>query len=485
MNLATKSIWTDADLQEVNRRINRWTEDADGPIRFVKEALDMDPTPQQCDLLRAVANFESGGKKIGISVRSGQGCGKTSAAAMTILWFLVGFENSLAHCTAPTETQISTVLWGELNRLIVKSRFLSQILDWKATRILVRGAPITWAAVAHTARNVEAMQGKHRDHMLVVCDECSGIEDRFLDALTGGLTEHHNLALWISNPTVGYGRFYESHTKSKESWTTLHFNARHSPLVNSAHIQRMEQQYGRESPIIKIRIDGEFPDQSEVSLVNRKWLDDFQVRQPFPEEDSNWELGVDVARYGSAFTAIAVRHGRNLKVVRKWHGASLDETTGRVIDLVRQYPKIKQIKVDAIGVGAGVVDMLFAQQEGGALPMDVEIIGVNVAETSDSPTDYPRLRDQLWFEMADRLRDGEIAPDLLEGDTYDKQEILNHFCSEILPIEYRFTISGQRKVDSKDDMVDKLGRSPDVSDAVLLAFREEYAGIIGFVNLLR
>lgn len=486
MDLATKQIWTADDIRDVKRRISRWTDDAEGPIRFAREAIGMEPTPQQCELLAKLGGWNIEDGKIGITVASGQGVGKTGAASMSLLWFLVCFEGALVNCTAPTETQISTVLWGECERQIRRSRFLSMVLDWKATRILVRGESPSWCALAHTTRQVEAVQGKHRDHMLVVCDEASGIEDRFLDALIGGMTDvtGHNIALWISNPTLGYGRFYDSHHKARDLWHCLRFSARDSPLVSPQHIARMEAQYGRNSPVVQIRVDGLFPSLSESSLVSREWLDAFQERPPFENEpDEIWHLGVDVARYGSAMTAVVARHGRNIKYCDMWQGANLIESADKICGILQRFRDIKQVKIDSIGVGAGLVDILFDRVSRRLIPRDVDIVAINVSVPSDMPDEYPRLRDQLWFEMADRLRAGDVAIDLVDDDEYVKRETLNHICSEILPIEYDFTANGQRRVDSKDIMKEKLGKSPDLSDALLLSFREEFAGFVGWVKL--
>jgi phage terminase large subunit len=468
--------WTPKNLSEVRAKIVRWTEGREGPIKYVREALGMEPTDQQQQLLASIGGFVPDGGKYGPSVASGQGVGKSACAAMIITWFLVCFRDSLAHCTAPTERQLHSVLWGELDKMIRNSPFLSSVLEWRATRILVRGESPNWSAVAHTARNIEAVQGKHRKHMLMVADEASGIEDKFLQALLGGLTEPHNIALMISNPTSTYGIYYDSHHKNRHLWDAMKFSARDTPrLVSPAHIARMEAQYGKDSPIVKIRVDGEFPEQSSNSLIGVGSTEAAKERAIFIGQDASWSLGVDPARFGADQTAMAIVHGNNVMYLNREHGMDVVEVAGKVIATLREHPQILRVNVDEIGIGAGVVDVLMHQQGDGNISPEVLICGVNVAEAADDTKEYPRLRDQMWFELGDRMKEGRIA----FGPECDP-DLVDVMLADCLPVEYHFTVIGQRQVDSKDDIIKKIGHSPDLADALALAWREDTAGIIGF-----
>lgn len=471
------SGWTPKDVQEVSRRMIRWTEDAEGPIRFANDVLGVDPVPDQKSMLRAVAGFVPGGGKFGVTVRSGQGCGKSTGAAMCIAWFLVCHRNSLVQATAPKEKQLHSILWGELDKLIRSSKFLSTVLEWQATRIGVRGEAHQWQAIARTARNIESLQGEHRKDMLLVADECSGIEDAKLEALIGGLTEPHNLALLISNPTVPHGLFYDSHNKNAHLWTPLHFNGRISPLVNKAHITRMENQYGPDSPIIQIRVDGNFPSQSETSLISLGWLIEAKERPVFEEDSNNEpiEMGVDVARYGADMTAVCIRQGRNILLLDRWHGANITETCGRVVAIARDFPKLESIKLDESGIGAGLLDIMHENQASGILA-NVDIIGVNAGESSDNSDLWPLMRDQMWCELAARLQEGSLA----FAPSVDP-DMVDIFTGQCMAIDYKFTAHGQRKIESKEEVRKKTGFSPDIADSVLFAFRQGEVGVMGWV----
>jgi hypothetical protein len=362
-----------------------------------------------------------------------------------------------------------------LEKLIRQSPLLSNLLEWNATRIGVKGEVMQWQAVARTARSVEAMQGEHRDHMLLVVDEASGVEDRILEALLGGLTEPHNVALLISNPTTPYGIFYDSHTKDSELWERQHYNSRDSPLVAGAHVLRMERKYGGKSPIIQVRVDGEFPSQTDNSLIQLRWLEEARTRGVFPGENGDIQVGVDVARYGADSSAVCVRQGRNILHLETWHGSDLVETSGRVIDICKQWENVVALHVDSIGVGAGVVDNLSQQQLHGAL-VGVTVNAVNVGEASSDTSLHPLLRDELWFNFGKALEDGQIAfsPNLDE-------DLLDMVISEVSPVEFLFKPNGSRAIESKDSMRKKTGKSPDLADAIMLSFCEGGGGFMGWL----
>jgi len=449
----------------------RWRKAPDGPARFLRDTTGLEATDQQKELFAAVAGFEPGGGKFGVSVTSGQGTGKTFALAVLVCWFLLCFENSLVSALAAKEEQVRVNLFGELSKLIHGSQFLSRMLEWRATRIGVRGQSERWSAIATTARVVENIQGKHRDSMLVIVDEASGVEDNILEGLVGGLTQPHNLAVLTSQGTRASGFFYDTHNnpKKRESWHRLRFDSEDSPLVPASHIERLKKTYGEDSPYIAIRVHGDFPSQSPNALVSIDWLNEARDRELFPDEGEPIQVGLDVARFGADSTVCTVRQGRNVLYIESWHGRDLAETTGHTVDIVRRY-NASSVKVDEIGMGGGPTDVLAQTLE------DIDIIGVNVGEAYDNAIEYRRLRDWLWFDWANRLQGGQIAyhPDV-------DLDLIEQLEGELVGVEYTWHPSGARMADSKDVMRKKMGRSPDIADSMMLAFYDVGPAFIGWV----
>src|SRR5258707_1051787 len=112
--------------------MRRWSLDAE---TFVREALCTDKISSQqkqlyTDMTKLVwAKIKRAegtpmsdeekeyARKVGISIMSGKGTGKTIGAAQMILWFLITMPESLVVCTAPTAHQLRDNLWRSLARV--------------------------------------------------------------------------------------------------------------------------------------------------------------------------------------------------------------------------------------------------------------------------------------------------------------------------------------------------------------------------------
>jgi hypothetical protein len=107
------------------------------------------------------------------------------------------------------------------------------------------------------------------------------------------------------------------------------------------------------------------------------------------------------------------------------------------------------VHVDVIGIGAGVVDQLKTYEE-------LDVRPINASDAAQRTT-YARCRDELWFGVADWLKSGGALPN-------DSK-----LTGELAAVEYGFLPNGKIKVESKDELRARLGRSPDRADALALA----------------
>jgi hypothetical protein len=161
--------------------------------------------------------------------------------------------------------------------------------------------------------------------------------------------------------------------------------------------------------------------------------------------------GLDVARFGGD-RSVLVRRRANLVVdIKVWRNLDLMQLCGAVkaeYDIAD--PKPETIMVDAIGMGAGVVDRL--------RELGLPILGVNVSE-SPSVGNYRNLRAELWYRLRDWLakRDCKVPKD----DT---------LIAEMTSARYLFTSGGKVQVESKEDMKKRGIPSPDIADALCLTF---------------
>ena len=183
----------------------------DHPVAFFEEVLGMIPDDWQKKVLNDLVVYPK------ISVRSGQGVGKTALEAGAIIWFLVCRPYSRVIATAPTMQQLYDVLWAEIAKWLNDS-LVKDLLKWTKTKVYMIGDEERWFATAKTATKPENMQGFHEDHMLIVVDEASGVADPIMEAILGTLSGKENRLLMCGNPNRLEGVFYDSHNVDRDKF---------------------------------------------------------------------------------------------------------------------------------------------------------------------------------------------------------------------------------------------------------------------------
>ena len=167
------------NLDNMAKAMRRYIDD---PVQFVVGVLDAAPDKWQEEALRGLA------KNARVAIRSGHGVGKTALESWACLWFLFTRPYPKIPCTAPTQQQLFDILWPEISKWMKRSPLLDGLFEWQKTKVTMRGMPERWFATARTASKPENMAGFHEEHLLFICDEASGIDDRIYETIEGALT---------------------------------------------------------------------------------------------------------------------------------------------------------------------------------------------------------------------------------------------------------------------------------------------------------
>jgi phage terminase large subunit len=448
------------------------------PALYVRQRFGVEPTAQQARILTALV--PPGAK---VTVRSGHGIGKSSGAAWAVLWHLETHNYAKVPCTAPTAHQLRDILWGELSKwrrhADDESRrrgdhpalYLSHLFHLTQDRLYDLAAP-EWAATARTARKEapEALQGFHATHLLFVIDEASGIDEAIFEAAEGALSTPGAKVLMLGNPTRNTGTFAASHKHNRGEYTALHFRSQDSPLVDPGYRERLVRKWGEGSNVVRVRADGEFPNQEDDVLISLELTEPCLTRERVPGEGKRI-LGVDVARFGSDRTVLVLRQGRVVEHMAIYARQDTMTTVGRVVDKAQAWAA-QGIAVDSVGLGAGVYDRLAELRREQGLPWTV--VDVNVAREAPriSMKGEPRprrLRDYLWLAMARWLRDE--AP-VFAWTTAEERQACEDLAGELASVTYDLDSNGCLVVEDKDRMRERLGHSPDLADALACTFGE-------------
>ena len=171
--------------------------------------------------------------------------------------------------------------------------------------------------------------------------------------------------------------------------------------------------------------------------------------------------GVDVAHGGKDATVKADRFGDWVGTLKKWPGSQTPTGNAAASLVVKDHDPNAPMNVDAIGYGASCAERLAEAPPQG---YGLRAKPINVAESSNHRDKSRRFKMiNKRAEMYWRLRE-ELDPD--NDPTLclpDDPELI----ADLTAPKYEITTRGI-KIESKDDIKERIGRSPDCGDAVAL-----------------
>ncbi len=445
----------------------------DNPAAFLEDMLDMKCDNWQGEVAADIAEYPK------VAVKSGQGVGKTALEAGLIIWFLVCRPFSKVIATAPTMQQLYDVLWAEISKWLDSSK-VRNLLTWTKTKVYMNGDSERWFATAKTATKPENMQGFHEDHMLIVVDEASGVADPIMEAILGTLTGEDNRLLLMGNPNRIEGVFFDAFNRDRDKFRTHTVSSRNSNRTSRDNIAMLESKYGKDSDVVRVRVDGQFPKGALDSFISLETVELAcsalnKIKQSDIESARILHVGVDVARFGDDRTVITPRVSAKAYEFRKYSRKNTMETAGNVLRCCREYmgrfPHLKScmIKVDDTGVGGGVTDRLKEVAREEKLPY--RIVPVNNGESA-SDEYYFNLGSQIWGRIKELLEAN--FSNNLQGKN-DVQIELPHdeeMIKQLSVRKYHMTSKGKIQLESKEEMKKRGLGSPDTADSLALAFYE-------------
>lgn len=214
-----------------------------------------------------------------------------------------------------------------------------------------------------------------------------------------------------------------------------------------------------------------------VKMAQKRWLEREKPDMPVSG------VGLDVARGGIDNLVISKRYGTYFEELTSVPGIDVEDgpmAAGLVYNELQHAKYIGYINVDVIGVGTSAYDSLKAMYPGKATQ-------INVAEKSyykfmskgDNPEPIYSMRNKR-AEMHWRMRE---ALDPVNGEDIalpDDNELVADLCAA----KYKVMAGGVIQIESKEDIIKRIGRSPDKGEAVMLAWFDETPIIPGGESLV-
>jgi len=408
-------------------------------------------------------------------VRSCNGAGKTFTTANTVTWFLTTHPQSIVVSTAPTARQVRELLWQEINNIHKNARYP---LGGRCLNVnWTMGAK--WFAVGLSTDDPNRFQGFHAEHILGVIDEGAGVEAPIWEGMDAILTSSGARLLAIGNPTEPSGRFFDAFTSPL--YNKIHISAFDTPnftengitlediktgewkykfknliypaLITPQWAAERFSEWGEDSPAFQSRILGNFPITGADTMIPLGWV------MRAKERDMEWAttdrciLAVDVARFGDDESVIGVRRGKalvNMEILTNIDVYTLSKAVKAAAD--RENPEF--IKVDVVGIGAGVADNLRA--------WGYNAIDFVAQERAWNPEKFVNRRTESWYNIREVFR-----KDLI---TIPNDDIL---VGQLTAPKYKFDAAGRYVLESKDDMKKRGLSSPDRADVVAMLFESD------------
>lgn len=447
------------------------------PVRWVKDKLREHIWSKQVAIMEAVRDSRH------TAVHSCHESGKSFIASRIVAWWLDSHPpgTAFAVTTAPTGAQVRAILWREINRAHAKGKLMgrcNQTEWWLGNEMVAFGRK-------PSEYNTEAFQGIHQQYVLVVIDEANGVPKALWDAAETLIANESGRLLAIGNPDDPSSYFSEM-CKPGSGFDTIHISALDTPnftgeyvpaevaaqLISPLWAEERAAKWGVDSPLYISKVLGRFPAYATDSVVPWSWVQEVRAEtgphiQPGPTvaKPLTTELGVDVGAGGDE-TVIWARRGMKALGKMTDHSSDPEVVAGAVMKAIRDY-RATVVKIDIIGIGWGVAGLLRKLiREGnadGTLPWDVDIVEVNVAESPSDREHYQNLRAELWWE---------VGRELSRLKRWDLSSVDDDTIAQLIAPKYSIGANGLIKVEKKEELRGRIGRSTDDADALLMAFYE-------------
>ena len=236
--------------------------------------------------------------------------------------------------------------------------------------------------------------------------------------------------------------------KEREGAVVVKCNWNDNPWFNERLRKEREADYKYNVDLARHIWEGEYLAQADNAVMSRVAVHEAIEREV--DTDGDYQIAVDVARYGSDSSIISMRKGLKMTGLKEFKNMSLVELCGH-IEIMAGNNRNMTIKVDETGVGGGVVDILRGRGYN-------KVIGIDFGEKPQNADKFADLPSEMWCTFP-------ISEVSLMNDSGLFHELTDR--------RFSYDRKARRQVESKDSYKARNGgKSPDKADSVLMLFYE-------------
>jgi hypothetical protein len=346
---------------------------------------------------------------------------------------------------APFRNQAKNIAWEYLKHYTapVPGR---QVNEQELIILLPGGAKIR----IFGADNPDALRGLYFDG--VVLDEVAQIKrEVWEEILQPALADRKGWAVFIGTPK-GINLFHEIYSQALKDksgeWKAMLYRVTDTDALEQAEVDRLRGEMSENAFRQEFLCD--FAASADDVLIPLDLAVEASKRVKTQADVMGLPvaLGVDVARFGSDATVFFRRAGLAAFPPLVMRGLDNMAVADRLISHVHEH-KPDAVFIDA-GQGQGIIDRVRML---GLRVVEVPFGGRPMAENK-----FLNRRAEMWYALREWLLAGGAIPD-------DSRLI-----SELSAPVYSFNAAGKIQLEPKEKIVERLGFSPDLADALALTF---------------
>lgn len=333
-----------------------------------------------------------------------------------------------------------------------------ELMVWDADNVRLNPYPTvtlsTGATIRfRTAEDPEKMRGPNISGCWL--DEASLMHENAFKIVIACLREQGEQG-WLSATATPKGVAhwtYERFGKPQPDTELFHARTKDNPFLPPDFHAKLARQYT--SGVAEQELEGRFVDASDDwQVIPTAWIRAAMARwTPEPPAPLS-AIGVDVARGGGDKTVLAPRHQLWFAPLEKYPGSSTPTGTA-VADLISRSLRTNPhalLCIDTIGVGASAYDC--------CVQRGWRTLAVNFAESAKGASDrggvltFANLRAQAYWQFRELLDPSNPPEDAISLPP--DEELL----ADLAAPHWTMETTGVR-VEKKENIVKRLGRSPD------------------------
>jgi len=510
----------DAAIAELERkhRVELYRSD---PVLWAHDFLGVNLWSMQREVLYSIRDNHN------TACAAGHGVGKSLVASVAMAWWADVHppEDTKILSTAPTQAQVSGILWDNLRRWhnVARRRYEEHMRRKKAGLDLGEYAAndhpligrITGDNVWKTDGGIEigigrkppdnlldsAFQGVHAPFLLVIGDEGAGLPAELVDALGNNATGSENRVLLIANPTDPNSAMARFWKQKNPDWYLMNISVLDSPTITGeagfdigekdgmsgwGYINEKKRDWGEDDPRYISRVTGQWAFDSGNNVFTEQELAKAMNTIVRPDPSAPWQDGWDIARMGSDGT-----FGYRCVPGEVWDVDDAGEPirrTGRQgvqVRLIDHWSKAPLVGKDPENLGSA--ERIDAIARGDGTPfVIVDASGIG-SGTIDGLADLCVNDDgNLAYEVLEALGQSTVGVDtrrytnwrahiyfelkrMMHLGEIDLDPADENLIDEYRGIVYEHDTRGRIKIESKDDMKRRGVKSPDRGDATTYA----------------